>query len=152
MPGRSKPKVACVPCARGKRSCSGTFPCERCKRLNKECSYPDDVKRRKKPQSRPHHPHHHHGAGGGGGGGGGSGSGASMVQVELLPHGGGMGALALDTPRPNALSLPRQLFPWQDIRLYAVNTEVGGGAGERRCGVSSLATHSTDPPPSPLRK
>lgn len=93
---KSKPKIACVPCAKGKRSCSGTFPCDRCKRLGKECAYPTEATRTRTRRRR-------------------------VVQVELLPHAyihGG--ADTFGTPAPTPLSLPRQLFPWQDIRLHAV--------------------------------
>ena len=36
-------KIACMECARGKRSCSGRPPCERCTRLGKACTWPDIV-------------------------------------------------------------------------------------------------------------
>ena len=37
---RQPKKMACVSCARGKRSCSGDVPsCDRCQRLDRECVY-----------------------------------------------------------------------------------------------------------------
>lgn len=47
-------KVACIPCSIGKRSCSGTQPCERCARLGKECTYVDIFQRRSRGQLRIH--------------------------------------------------------------------------------------------------
>jgi hypothetical protein len=153
---KGKPKIACVPCARGKRSCSGTHPCDRCGRLGKDCFYPDAEERKKQLKVRR--------------------IGLDfMPQLQGLPYGmpfqgfppgapigapglpgagglgalgfpGAAGALAMGTspattrpavsyvtftqPRPSKLSLPPQLFPWQDIRLYAVTHDHHhGGAG-----------------------
>lgn len=43
---RRTEKIACVQCSSGKRSCSGTLPCERCSRLGKDCKYADASARR----------------------------------------------------------------------------------------------------------
>jgi PAS domain-containing protein len=65
-------------------------------RLGKECIFPDETTRRRRVRQ-------------------------LNISAELYPHSRSEPATAFGVPHRTPLSLPTQLFPWQDIRLHVFN-------------------------------